>query len=171
MSDHEAKEKLELWQGRILLVKKARQLVREKHFAEAIVVYEKYLKIFETVFNVSIESLTSQSFKTPALETELSVLIMVYWDLVRLYEANEKYQERADGIAQRLVEWVPTTGIVLKLVKEAEAHKKKARVPAFFKKLARELMLKKMKLPQLPPSETAKKEAAPKEEASHGGHH
>lgn len=162
------KEKLEIWKGRINLVKKARQAVREKHFAEAIIFYEKYLKIFEMVFKFPIEVLGPRSFKSSALSSELSVLVMVYWDLLRLYDVNENYQNKAEEICEKLKEFAPSTAIVIDLVKEIEAHKKQARVPVLFKNLARELMIKRMKLPKIHYVAPPKKAAPP---ADKGGHH
>lgn len=133
--------RLALWQARIGLVRWARQQMREKHYGEAVVAYEKYLKVLEIALQTPIALLSADAFRDPSTQQELTVLTAVHWDLLRLYEANEKYQLQADLAYRKLLDFVPATNLKIQIVKAAEAHRKKARAPDLFKGLAKKLML------------------------------
>jgi len=135
--------KARLWRSRVTLLKKARNLMIRKSFGEAIVTYEKYLKLLEKVFDVKEAGLRPELFKERLATKELTVIVSVYWDLLRVYDTNEKYRERMLTTAQKIVQFAPFTPITIDIVKKADSYRSKSRNPDVFKNLSRELMYKK----------------------------
>jgi hypothetical protein len=135
--------KQRLWRSRVTLLKKARILMKKKAFGEAILNYEKYIKILETVFEVNEEGLKPEIFKERMATKELTIITSAYWDLLRVYDTNEKYRQRMIATSNKLIQFAPFTPITLDIVKKAEAYKKQARNPDIFKTLIRELMYKR----------------------------
>ncbi len=132
-----------LWRSRVSLLKKARNLMNRKSYGEAIINYEKYLRLLETVFEVKEAGLKPELFKERLATKELTIIASVYWDLLRVYDTNEKYRARMLTTAQKLIQFAPYTPIVIDLVKKADSYRGKARNPEIFKNLSRELMYKK----------------------------
>lgn len=119
-----------LWKSRVSLIKKARNLMNLKAYAEAAVTYEKYLKILEIVFQCKKgEILTPEHFKDNARTSELTVVASVYWDLLRLYDTSEHFAERQMEVAKQLALFVKYTPIFPDILKRAEVFVKQARHP------------------------------------------
>ena len=135
--------KSRLWRSRVTLLKNARNLMKKKSYGEAIVTYEKYLKLLETVFEVKESVLSPEIFKEKLATKELTVIVSVYWDLLRVYDTNEKYRPRMLTTAQKLVQFAPFTPVTIDIVKKADAHRGKSKNPDVFKNLSRDLMYKK----------------------------
>jgi hypothetical protein len=135
--------KMKLWRSRVALLKRARNLMKKKVYGEAIISYEKYLKVLEVVFEVTEEGLRPEIFKERMATKELTIITSVYWDLLRVYDTNEKYRPRMIAASNKLIQFAPFTPIILDIVKKAEAYKKQARNSDIFKTLIRELMYKR----------------------------
>ncbi len=135
--------KSKLWRSRVPLIKRGRNLMKKKSYGEAIVSYEKYIKLLEVVFEVTEDGLLPEIFKERMATKELTIITSVYWDLLRVYDTNEKYRKRMTATAQKLVQFAPYTPISIDIVKKAEAYKRQSRNPDVFKNLIRDLMYKK----------------------------
>lgn len=136
MQQERAKEnhRLQLWQSRVLLIKKARVSMTQKSFSDAAVNYEKYLKILDIVFEVKKgDRLKPEAFKESARTTELTVVASVYWDLLRIYDTNEKYNERMMNAARQLAVFIQFTPIYSDIIKKAESFSKSAKNPHIVK--------------------------------------
>lgn len=136
MAQEKAKEqhRLQLWKGRVSLVKNGRTLMNQKMYSEAAVSYEKYLKILEIVFNVEKgQHLVPDHFKDSARTEELTVVTSVYWDLLRIYDTSEKYGDRQLIAARQLALFVRFTPIFPDIIKKAESFAKQAKNPGAFK--------------------------------------
>lgn len=136
MAQEKAKDqhRLQLWKGRVSLVKNGRNLMNQKMYSEAAVSYEKYLKILEIVFNVEKgQHLVPDHFKESARTEELTVVTSVYWDLLRIYDTSEKYGDRQAIAARQLALFVRFTPIFPDIIKRAEAFVKQAKNPSAFK--------------------------------------
>lgn len=135
--------KARLWRSRVTLLKKARNLMSRKSYGEAVVCYEKYLRLLEAVLDVKETGLRPEILKERQSTKELTVITSVYWDLLRVYDTNEKYRKRMEQTAQKLVQFAPFTPITIDIVKKADSYRGKARNPDIFKQLSRDLMYKK----------------------------
>lgn len=135
--------KMRLWRSRVTLLKRGRSLMKKKAFGEAIVNYEKYLRLIEAVFEVNEEGLRPEIFKERMATKELTIITSVYWDLLRVYDTNEKYRQRMVTTSNKLIQFAVFTPITLDIVKKAEVYKKQARNPDIFKTVIRELMYKR----------------------------
>lgn len=132
MAQERAKEqhRIQLWKSRVQLIKRARVMMNEKNYSEAAVAYEKYLKILELVFGCKKgEVLTPAMFKDNARTGELTVVASVYWDLLRIYDTNDKYTDRMDTAARQLAQFIRFTPIFPDIMKKAEIFQKSARHP------------------------------------------
>lgn len=135
--------KIRLWKSRVVLLKKARSQMTRKSYGEAVVSYEKYLRLLETVFEVKEGGVQPEMLKERQSTKELTVITSVYWDLLRVYDTNEKYRKRMEATAQKLLQFAPFTPITIDIVKKADAYRSKSRNPDVFKNLSRDLMYKK----------------------------
>ncbi len=135
MALEKAKEdrKLKLWHSRLAFTKKGHTLMQEKLFSEAAVVYEKYLKILELVFDCTNGQLTPDHFKDSARTAELSVVTSVYWDLLRIYDTSDAYGDRQKKVALQLGKFAPLTPVFMDLLKKAQLFQKKCRHPEIVK--------------------------------------
>ncbi len=145
LAQERAKEqhRINLWKSRVTLIKKARNFMAQKMFSEAAVSYEKYIKILEIVFECKKgETINPQLFKESARTSELTVVVSVYWDLIRIYDSNSKYYDRQIIAAQQLAKFVQFTPIFPDIIKRAEAFARSAKNPSaikqFLKMAARE---------------------------------
>lgn len=130
MAQEKAKEehRLLLWKNRVSLIKEARNAMIDKRFSEAAVSYEKYLKILEIVFEIKKDQrLRPELFKESARTTELTVVASVYWDLLRIYDTNDKYLERMKICSEQLASFVQFTPIYPDIMNKAEAFSKTAK--------------------------------------------
>jgi hypothetical protein len=135
--------KITLWKSRINLLRKARSFMTKKVYGEAVASYEKYLKILETVFEVKIEDMSPDIFKDKAATKELTVICSVFWDLIRIYDTNEKYRTKQMQIAQKLAQFAPYTPMLLEMIRQAEVYKRKARNPEIINRLLRQMANRK----------------------------
>lgn len=129
--------KMALWKSRIGLLRKARNMMKRKVYGEAVASYEKYLKILEVIFEEKLEDLSPNTFKEKAATKELTVVCSVFWDLIRIYDTNEKYKTKQIAIAQKLGQFAPFTPMLVEMIRQAEIYKRKARNPDVINKLLR----------------------------------
>lgn len=136
MKQEKAREqhRLQLWKSRVSLIKKARHCMTLKQYSEAAIAYEKYLKILDIVFEVKKgDTLKPEAFKESARTTELTVVASVYWDLLRIYDINERYQDRMNKCAKQLATFIRFTPIYPDILRKAESFKKTANNPNIVK--------------------------------------
>lgn len=136
MAQERAKEqhRLQLWKGRVALIKKARLAMSQKLYSEAAVSYEKYIKILEIVFDTKPgDKLKPELFKESARTTELTVVTSVYWDLLRIYDTSDKYADRQANAARQLAVFLRFTPIYPDIIKKAESFAKSAKNPQVVK--------------------------------------
>jgi hypothetical protein len=132
MAQEKAREqrKLVLWKSRVNLVKRARANMEARSYSEAAASYEKYIRVIEVVFDAKPGELTPEQFKDSARTQELTLVASVYWDLLRIYDTNEKYSERQSLSAKKLAQFLPFTPIYPDILKKAEVFSKSARNPS-----------------------------------------
>ncbi|MEQ1877068.1 MAG: CFI-box-CTERM domain-containing protein [Bdellovibrionia bacterium] len=145
-AQHHAKEqqRMVLWRNRVELLKQARIKMEMKAYSEAAVLYEKYLRVLEIIYEIKPGELTPQLFSNRARSKELGIISMVYWDLVRIYDASPRYGERQHKAAQQLADFcraAPPVG--RKIVQQAQDFLKSAKNPAVVKSLIRQAGFKK----------------------------
>lgn len=141
LAQERAKEqyRLDLWKNRVTLVKKARSLMASKNFSQAAITYEKYLKILDIVFSLKKgEILTPGHFKDSARTSEITVVTSVYWDLLRIYDTNDKYAERQQAAAKQLATFIQYSPIYPDIIKKAQAFTKSAKNPQTIKLFIKE---------------------------------
>lgn len=126
-------KKKRLWQNRVALVRNGHALMKNKLFSEAAISYEKYLRLVEVVFNCGPGQLTPEMLKESAKTAELTVITGVYWDLVRIYDASDKYGGRQKFAAKQLAKFITYTPIYADLVKKAQIFMKSSRHPDVIK--------------------------------------
>lgn len=128
-AEHKAKEqkRLNLWRSRVALVKQARMMMSHGRFSEAIVAYEKYLRILEFIYDTKPGELTPEKLQNSARAKEITVISTTYWDLLRMYDTTPKYQDRQIMVARKLSEFARLTPIFLDIIKKAHAYIPKAR--------------------------------------------
>lgn len=133
LAQERAKEsyRLDLWKNRVSLIKKARGFMNAKNFTAAAVTYEKYIKVLEIVFNLKKgELLTPKLFKDSARTSEITVVASVYWDLFRIYDTNDKYNDRQQIAGQQLAVFIHYSTIYPDIIRKAEAFARSAKNPA-----------------------------------------
>jgi hypothetical protein len=141
LAQERAKEqyRLDLWKNRVSLIKKARSLMGGKNYSQAAITYEKYLKVLEIVFGLSKgEILNPNHFKESARTSEITVVTSVYWDLLRIYDTNERYAERQQAAAKQLATFIQYTPIYPDIMKKAQAFAKSAKNPQTIKAFIKE---------------------------------
>jgi len=141
MAQERAKDqhRLQLWKSRVMLIKKARLMMTQKNYADAAVNYEKYLRILEIVFDTKKGSrLRPEVFKDSARTTELTVVASVYWDLLRIYDTNDKYHDRMQVTASQLALFVQFTPIFPDIIRKAESFTKTAKHPHIVKQFLKQ---------------------------------
>ncbi|HAG91082.1 MAG TPA: hypothetical protein DCL41_04385 [Bdellovibrionales bacterium] len=124
------KNKVKMWKTRVNLVKHARVLMANKAYSEAAVIYEKYIRVLEIVYNLNRGELSPKVFNNSQRSKEMTVIASVYWDLVRIYDTSPAYGDRMAKAAAKLAEFLPFTTIYPMVVKKAEAFSKSAKNPA-----------------------------------------
>ncbi|MCB0368330.1 MAG: hypothetical protein KDD45_02550 [Bdellovibrionales bacterium] len=141
LAQERAKEqyRLDLWKNRVTLVRRARSLMHAKNFSQAAITYEKYLKILDIIFALKKgEILKPSHFKDSARTSEITVVTSVYWDLLRIYDTNEKYMERQQQAAKQLAVFIQYSPIYPDLMKKAQAFMKSAKKPQIIKSFIKE---------------------------------
>ena len=127
--------KQNLWNYRVVLIKKGNLLVKKNLYGEAAVVYEKYLKILEMIYECGPNGLTPEMLKESARTTELAILSGVYWDLVRIYDTSDAFLDRQKKAAEKLARFAAYTPLFLDLMKRAKAFQKTSRHPDVIKNM------------------------------------
>jgi hypothetical protein len=122
-------QKLSMWNARVGLIKKAKMKMDERSYSEAAVLYEKYFRILENVFDVPDGGLTPDVFKDAARTKELTIVSTTLWDLVRIYDTSEKYGNRMVQAANKLSLFLKYTPIYPDVIRKAEAFSKTAKNP------------------------------------------
>lgn len=125
--------KKRLWQSRIPLIKKGHALMANKLYSEAAVSYEKYLKVLELVFDCKPGELNPESLKESARTAELTVIVGAYWDLLRIYDSNDRYSDRQKHAALQLAKFINYTPIYPDIMKKAMIFITQARHPDIVK--------------------------------------
>ena len=136
-----ASNRADMWTKGVSLVKLGRDLMTKREFAEAAMVYEKYLRVLELVFEVIPGGIHPDLFKNTSMQKELVVITSVYWDLLRIYDSNPRYADQQMKAAQKLAEFVRHTAIFADIAGKAADFSKKAKNKAPF-----ELFLKEAKV-------------------------
>lgn len=121
---------LKMWQMRLALVQRGQKAMQLKRYSDAVVSYEKYIRILELIFEVPKgQNLTPEVFKESAKTSEMSILAGAYWDLVRIYDTNPQYGEQQSKCANQLALFAPLTPLHNDIVKQAQEFVKNARQP------------------------------------------
>jgi hypothetical protein len=123
------KNKVKMWKSRVNLVKQGRGLMAQKAYSEAAVVYEKYIRVLEIVYNLERGQLSPKVFNNSQRSKEMTVIASVYWDLVRIYDTSPAYGDRMAKAAAKLAEFLPFTSIYPTVLKKAEGFIRSARNP------------------------------------------
>ncbi len=126
--------RLQLWQTRIALIKKAKQLLDANNPSEAALQYEKYLRVLEIVYEKKAGLLTPDLFRNNARRSELTLISAVYWDLLRIYDASARYKDRQIAAAEKLAEFARYSPAFPSIIRKAEKFYKRARNPEAFAK-------------------------------------
>lgn len=124
-----ADRKKQLWSARIPLVKKGNALMANKLYSEAAVSYEKYLRLLELVFDCKTGQLSPESLKESAKTAELTIIVGVYWDLLRIYDTSDQFLDRQKHAAQQLAKFINYTPAFADIMKKSEIFIKQARHP------------------------------------------
>jgi hypothetical protein len=115
-----------------------------KAYSEAAVLYEKYLRVLEIIYEIKAGDLTPQLFANRARSKELGLISMVFWDLVRIYDASPRYGDRQHRAALKLAEFckaAPSVG--KKIVQQAQDFLKVSKNPVVIKNLIKQAGFKK----------------------------
>lgn len=121
--------KVKMWKSRVELVKQGRSLLKSKAYAEAAMCYEKYLKVLELIYEVGPGGLTPETFSNSTRSKELTVLVTVYWDLVRIYDTSPRYSDRLSAAVGKLSQFASYSPIFPNIVKKAESFVGSAKNP------------------------------------------
>lgn len=132
-----------LWKSRVTLIRRARAAMNAKMLAEAAVAYEKYIRCIEIVFNAKPGGLTPDMFKDAAQTKELTVVASAYWDLLRIYDSNNRYAERQSQAAAQLAKFIRFTPVYPDIMRKAQAFQKEARNPTVIKQFIKQANLEK----------------------------
>ncbi len=122
-----------LWKTRVNLIKNARQCMNQKSYAQAAVQYEKYIRVLEMVFEVKPGELKPENFKDSARTQELTVVASAFWDLIRIYDTSDQYNQRQTLATMKLAQFLRFTPIYPDILRKAEAFQKTARNPPAIK--------------------------------------
>jgi hypothetical protein len=125
--------KKQLWQSRVPLVKQGYALMNNKLYSEAAVSYEKYIRLLELVFDCKTGQLNPETLKESAKTAELTIIVSVYWDLLRIYDSSEQYADRQKHAAQQLAKFINYTPVFPDIMKKAAIFIKTAKHPEIVK--------------------------------------
>ncbi len=136
-------QRMSMWRNRMNLIKQARQKMENKNFAEAAVLYEKYLRILEIIYEIEAGSLVPDLFRNKARNKEMTLITSVYWDLARIYDSAGQYRERLQATISKIILFAPQSGILVQLSTNILNYSKFAKNPEEFKRLEREFGIRK----------------------------
>ncbi|MEQ1721537.1 MAG: CFI-box-CTERM domain-containing protein [Pseudobdellovibrio sp.] len=122
-----------LWQSRVSLIKKGHALMANKLYSEAAVSYEKYLRVLELVFDCKPGLLNPESLKESAKTAELTIIVGVYWDLLRIYDSSDQYADRQKHAALQLAKFINYTPVFPDIMKKAQKFLATAKHPEVVK--------------------------------------
>lgn len=125
--------KKKLWSSRVSLVKQGNALMANKLFNEAAISYEKYLRLLELVFDCKTGQLTPEALKETAKTAELTIIVGVYWDLLRIYDSSDQFADRQRHAASQLSKFINYTPVYSDIMKKATTFAKTARNPDIVK--------------------------------------
>ena len=128
-------QKKKLWNLRVVLIKKANIYVKNNLYSEAVANYERYLRILELICECGPNELTPELLKENGRTTELTILVGVYWDLVRIYDTNDTYHDRQKKAAEKLARFAPYTPLFVDVIKKAKIFQKTSRHPGLIKSM------------------------------------
>lgn len=132
-AEQREKNKVKMWKTRVNLIKQGRALMAQKAYSEAAIVYEKYLRVLEIVFNLKRGELSPKVFNNSTRSKELTVIASVYWDLVRIYDTSPAYGDRMGNAARKLTEFLPYSTVYPTVVRKAETFLRSAKNPHIVK--------------------------------------
>ena len=130
-----------LWRNRIKVLKGARAKMKERKFTEAAVLYEKYLRVVDLAFQKKDWSIAPTDF-TGVKRKEITAMVSVYWDLIRIYDTGSRYDDKIGKVANKLVEFFPYSRGQVDLAKRIQAFSKTARNSKEVKEIAKKLKVK-----------------------------
>ena len=125
--------RLLLWRNRVQLVKKAKSALQQKNYPDAAVNYEKYIRILEIVYECKPGELAPALFKSKGRSQEMTVIASVYWDLMRIYDSNNRYADRQMKAAEKLAAFVRFTPIFPQIMRKADSQSRTSKNPQAFK--------------------------------------
>jgi len=140
-AQHHAKEqqRMVLWRNRVELLKKARIQMDNKAYSEAAVLYEKYLRVLEIIYEVKAGELNPELFNNRARSKEIGAIAMVFWDLVRIYDASPRYGDRQTKAAHKLVSFAKLSpAIGKKITAQAQDFFKGSKNPIVIKQIIKQ---------------------------------
>ena len=127
LADHMDK----LWKGRIEMVKQGHLCLKRAQYAEATVLYEKYLKILQLVVKVEKrDQLQPKQFSSHP--KEVTVIASVLWDLMLIYDTNPSLHPRQKETAHLLSRFLRFTPVYNTIIRKAEKEALKAKNPQAF---------------------------------------
>jgi hypothetical protein len=136
-------QRMSMWRNRMNLIKQARTKMEAKNFAEAAVLYEKYIRILEIIYEIEVGTLSPDLFRNKARGKEMTLITSVYWDLARIYDSAGQYRERLEKTISKIIQFAPQSGILVQLSTNVLNYSKYAKNPEQFKRLEREFGIKK----------------------------
>jgi len=134
--------RVSMWRNRMSLIKQARTKMENKNFAEAAVLYEKYLRVLEIIYDVEAGKIEPSLFQNKARKKELTLITSVLWDLARIYDSSGQYLDRLERTIKKLVTFAPHSGIIVMLSKNVANYQRLAKNRDAFRLLERELGIK-----------------------------
>ncbi len=131
-AEEEAKQKnkIALWKGRVELIKQARNFMKSRAWSEAAITYEKYIKVLELIYELEPNGLTPEVFSNDTRSKELTLVVTVYWDLLRIYDQSTRTHDRMVNASKKLQAFGPYSGIYPDIVRKAESFVRGAKNPA-----------------------------------------
>lgn len=145
-AQHHAKEqqRMVLWRNRVELLKQARIKMEMKAYSEAAVLYEKYLRVLEIIYELKPGEVSPDLFANRARSKELGIISMVYFDLVRIYDSSPRYGDRQQKAAQQLIAFCRTSPLVAKkIVLQAQEFIKSSKNPTIIRNIISQSGVKK----------------------------
>lgn len=127
----ENKNRASAWRGRLTLVKQGRAFLQREQFGEAIVAYEKYVKLLSIVIQKEKRNLDPKDFNDNP--KEITIISSVLWDLMLLYDSHPKFapkQKEAGEILSRFLRFSPIYNTV---IRKAEKEVRRSKNPAAYK--------------------------------------
>lgn len=130
-ADQQSREqnKMIMWRSRVNYVKQGRVFMGRKAYSEAAVVFEKYLRILEIVYDKKPGELTPELLKDSARTKEITVVASVLWDLVRIYDTSPRYGERQKKAAAKLALFLQLSPLHGEIVRKARQFEGSAKNP------------------------------------------